>query len=175
MSNQDSSHPTPSDPSTTAPNSKESTSEMPSYRVAMRSLKLDLEGVVMLGHDGVMRSFDGTYDCNVIDAFAFSPAQIKSFLDRFPVPWSQETEDKFRGVDGRNVVGEEALFHPADDLRPPKYTAEDKVRVRKEVDEQNRELRERIEREEMEGVDVAAKYACGRVTSDYDLSPKEKV
>ncbi|KAK0114001.1 hypothetical protein ONS95_014244 [Cadophora gregata] len=164
MSDQENSQPTPS---TSSPAPAES-----SYREATRSLKLDPEGVVMLGHDGVMRSFDGSYERNVVDAVAFSPAQIKNFLDRFPEPWSQETEDKFRGVDGRNVVGEEALFHPADDLRPPKYTEEDKVRLSKEVEEKNRQLREKIEKEKSEGVDVAAKYACGRVTNDYDLSPK---
>lgn len=167
MSSQDQPPPNPSESSTTPAG--------PLYKEAIRSLKLDPEGVVMLGHDGVMRSFDGTYERNVVDAIGFSPAQIKSFLDRFPEPWTQETEDKFRGVDGRKVIGEEALYHPADDLRPPKYTEEDKIRLSKEIDEENRKLRERIEKEEREGVDVAAKYACGRVTNDYDLSPKEKV
>lgn len=120
-----------------------------------------------------MRSFDGTYDRNVLNAIALSPAQIKSYLDSFPVPWSQEVEDMHRGVDGRDVIGEEALFHPAYDMRPPKYTEEDKVRVQREIDEMNRETMVEIEREEREGVDVARKYACGRVISDYDLSPKE--
>ena len=69
---------------------------------------------------------------------------------RFPDPWTQETEDKFRGVDGRNVVDEEALYQPTDDLRPPKYTEEDKIRLSKKIDEDNRKLRERVEKEERE-------------------------
>ncbi|KAH9222371.1 hypothetical protein DL95DRAFT_381197 [Leptodontidium sp. 2 PMI_412] len=161
-------------PKQPAPSETASQSET-SHRIAVRSLKSDPMGVFQLGHDGVMRSFDGTYERNVIDAVGLSPAQIKSFLDHFPVPWSQETEDMYRGVDGRDVVGEEALFHPPDYLRPPKYTEEDKVRLKREVDEKNQEIRERIEQEERDGVDVAAKYACGRVVSNYDLGPKKEI
>lgn len=82
MSNQDQPPPNPSESSTTPAG--------PLYKEAMRSLKLDAEGVVMLAHDGVMRSFDGTYERNVIDAVAFSPAQIKSFLQ---VPRSLDSGD----------------------------------------------------------------------------------
>ncbi|KAG4432858.1 hypothetical protein IFR05_011658 [Cadophora sp. M221] len=97
-----------------------------SHRAAVCSLKSDPNGVSKLGHDGGILSFDGTDECNGIDTVGLSPVQIKGFLDHLPVPWSQETEDMYRGVDGRDVVGEEARFHPPDGLRPPKYTEEDK-------------------------------------------------
>ncbi|KAH7369554.1 hypothetical protein BKA65DRAFT_589076 [Rhexocercosporidium sp. MPI-PUGE-AT-0058] len=157
-----------------AATSKITSQPEPSHRAAIHSLRSDPKGVFQLGHEGVMRSFDGTYDRNVIGAVALSPAQIKSYLDSFPVPWSQETEDLYRGVDGRDIAGEEALFHPSDDLRPPKYT-EDRVRVQKDVEEKNREIREMIEKEEREGVDIVAKYACGRVISDSDLGLKKEI
>jgi hypothetical protein len=54
---------------------------------------------VMVGHDGVCRSFDG--DRNVVDAIGLSPRQIKELLDR--TEWSQDIEDRFRDIDGRNV------------------------------------------------------------------------
>jgi len=132
-----------------------------------------MSGCFTLGSDGVMRSFDGSYDRNVIDAAGFSPAQIKQFLDMRP--WSRETEDKFRGVDGRKVADHEALFNPPDKDRPPKLTEEEKAKGQLEVDEHNRKLMERIAQEEKDGVNITEKYACGRVVSDYDLSPKPKV
>lgn len=42
----------------------------------------------------------------------------------------------------------------------------------KETAEKNRRLREQIEKEEQEGVDVAEKYACGMAVSNYNLGPK---
>lgn len=64
-----------------------------------RTLKLKRSGICFVGRDGVFRSFDGQR--NVVDAIALSPQQIKKMLDR--MPWDQETEEKFRGIDGRAV------------------------------------------------------------------------
>jgi hypothetical protein len=64
------------------------------------------------------------------------------------------------------------MFDPEDEsLRPPERS-EEKERIRKEVEGYNRKLFERIEQERRDGVDVDAKYACGRKQSDYNLDPK---
>jgi len=67
--------------------------------VPNRKLKLKRSGICYLGSDGVFRSFDSNRD--VVDAIALSPQQIKKILDQ--MPWDKETEEKFRGVDGRVV------------------------------------------------------------------------
>ena len=136
-----------------------------------QSMKRDPQGCFQLGGDGVLRSFDGSYDRNVLDAVCFSPSQIKQLLDK--MPWSQEKEDEFRGVDGRKVVDHQALFHPPDNYRPPKWTEEEKLIAKQEAEELNRKILERIAQEERDGVNVAEKYACGRVVSNYDLTPKK--
>jgi hypothetical protein len=59
----------------------------------MSSLKRDPLGMFDLGSDGVLRSFDGPYKHNAIDAIGLSPSQIKELLDARP--WSREIEDKF--------------------------------------------------------------------------------
>ncbi|TGO44096.1 hypothetical protein BCON_0605g00010 [Botryotinia convoluta] len=134
---------------------------------AMRQLKRDHsgKGCVMVGHDGVCRSFDG--DRNVVDAIGLSPRQIKELLDR--TEWTQEIEDRFRGIDGRNVTDHKALFDPEDDLRPRKFTEDDKLKIKKH----NEELQERIEQEKRDGVNVAEKYACGKQKSDYNLDDED--
>ena len=73
------------------------------------------------------------------------PAQIKQILDTHP--WSQEVEDKFRGVDGRKVVDHDALFDPPDHLRPPRHTKEEYERKRRQIEEHNNKLRDEIEKE----------------------------
>jgi DNA-binding transcriptional MerR regulator len=127
-------------------------------------------GLYDLGSDGVLRSFDGPYKHNVIDAIGLSPAQIKELLDSRE--WSQEIEDRFRGVDGRKVTDPKALFECPEDSKPQEHTEESLKIAQAEVEEKNRKLMEQIAKEEREGVDVAAKYACGRAVSDFDLSPK---
>jgi len=61
--------------------------------------------------DGVMRVIrylpgppDQPTATEIYDAKPMSPDLIKSWLDRWP--WSQESEDRFRGVDGRTVPQE---------------------------------------------------------------------
>ncbi|KAE9367464.1 hypothetical protein N431DRAFT_470897 [Stipitochalara longipes BDJ] len=156
--------------STTEPSNPE-----PSARSIIRSMKRPSDGAfhMSLGDDGVMRCFGAYPEFPLYDAVGFSPAQIKWILDLSP--FSQEAEDKFRGVDGRTVTGHEALFNPPASLRPPVITEEEAKEIMKETERKNREMKERIERERGEGVDVDAKYACGRLQSDHDLRPKEDV
>jgi len=124
----------------------------------------------MLCDDGVMRFFTGPSTRDVLDAVPLSPTQIKQYLDLGP--WTQEQEDRFRGVDGRKVVDHQALFHPPDALRPEKMT-EDEVRIQSEkVKENNRKVVERWEREKSEGVDINYGGSCARVISDHNLDPK---
>ena len=129
------------------------------------------EGCSDLFEDGVLRGFDGPFDRNVIDAVGLSPTQIKQMLDMSP--WSQEKEDRFRGVDGRKVVDYNALFHPPEQYRVQPFTEESLKRAVAYNKERNKRMKEQIEREEKEGVDIAAKYACTRTVSNYDLSPRE--
>lgn len=124
-------------------------------------------GLYDLGSDGVLRSFDGPYKHNVIDAIGLSPRQIKELLDIRE--WSQEIEDKFRGVDGRKVMD---LFECPEDSRPKEHTEESLKAAHAESEEKNRKLREQIAKEESEGVNVGEKYACTRAVSNYDLSPR---
>jgi len=124
----------------------------------------------MLGSHGVARTFGPSPEFTVIDAVGLSPSQIKQMLDLFE--FSQESEDKFRGVDGRKVTDHKALFEPAEDDRPRfVMTQEEREERAKEIDEINRKTVERIERERAEGVDVEKKYAK---LSDHNLGPKEE-
>jgi hypothetical protein len=65
----------------------------------------------MLGSDGVWRNIqwlptppDQPSEVEVYDAKPMSPELIKLYLDTRP--WRQEVEDRFRGVDGREVPEE---------------------------------------------------------------------
>ena len=140
----------------------------------MRNMKVDPLGCIMLGKDGVLRSFDGPTTRNVIDAVALSPIQIKDILDKFP--WPQEMEDNHRGIDGRTVVNYQDLFHPSDELRPEKLSEEESKKRAAELAEHNRKILEKLELEEKDGTNVKGKAecgaACGTVISNYDLNPK---
>ena len=105
----------------------------------------------MLGTDGVMRSFSGPFTRDVIDAVALSPDQIKLYLERSSM--AKEVGDKFHGVDGRNVVDYEALYHPPEELRPPNMTEEEVRKQTVEIEEHNRKLYEKYEREKRERQD----------------------
>jgi len=124
-----------------------------------------------LGSDGVLRSFSGPYKHDVIDAIGLSPRQIKELLDL--KPWSQEIEDKFRGVDGRKVTDHEALFNPPEDSRKPDDMDETLAAKKKWAEAKNRELREQMEQDRLAGVNVAEKYVCTRSVSNHDLSPRD--
>lgn len=118
-----------------------------------------------------MRSFGPYPDHPILDAVGFSPAQIKQILDLSV--WSQETEDKFRGVDGREITSQRGLFDPSENERP-KMSEEEREEVRKEAGEVGRKTVKRIEVEKEEEVNLAEKYVCGNARSNYDLRPRPR-
>ena len=81
----------------------------------LRKIKLDVTRITWLGGDGVFRSF--TEPREVIDALPFSPNLIKALLDR--MPFEQETENAFRGVDGRNMPQEQWCCPAKSDVPDP--------------------------------------------------------
>lgn len=115
-----------------------------------------------------MRSFSGPFTRNVIDVMPLSTSQIKDYLDRRP--FSQEEEDRFRGVDGPKVVDHEALYNPPMEWRPPLYKSQEAFEVaRQEVRRKNEVLRAERERAEKNGEAV---LSCMMKISDYDLCPR---
>ena len=127
-------------------------------------------GLFDLGSDGVLRSFDGPYKHNVIDAVGLSTTQIKELLDS--TEWAQEMEDKFRGVDGRRVTDPKALFKCPEVSKPKEHTEDSLKLAQAEAEENNKKLMEQIAMEKRDSGDIAMKYACGRAVSNYDLSPR---
>ncbi|KAH8172562.1 hypothetical protein LIA77_06817 [Sarocladium implicatum] len=99
----------------------------------MKSLVLDPKGVVFLGDDGVLRSVDGERK-TVVDARGLSPAQIREYFE----PYLSEGEIGIKATDGRGVSRED-MFHPTEDLMPPKVTPEERA----ETLRCNEELRQR--------------------------------
>ncbi|KAB8211967.1 hypothetical protein BDV34DRAFT_184497 [Aspergillus parasiticus] len=86
-------------------------------------------GIVHLGKDGVVRTISGSYE--VVDARRLTPEQIKDILDVMP-PTVVRKED-FHGVDGTNVAGHDASFHPAPGVLPERPTEEEATERRKLV------------------------------------------
>jgi len=71
----------------------------------------DLKCFRQIGCDGICRTLrwvpgpdDEPTGIEVYDAQPMSPFLLKAYLDRHD--WSQATEDRFRGVDGRNTPKE---------------------------------------------------------------------
>ncbi len=116
-----------------------------------------------LPSDGVLRSFDGPYKHNVIEAIGLSPIQIKELLDI--QPWSKEIEDRFRGVDGRKVKDIQALFEPPLDSKLTKHTEESLAELKAEGTDGEGWAG---------GVNITEKYACSRAVSNYDLSSRKE-
>ena len=87
-----------------------------------------------LGADGVVRvwHFD---NWEVIDAVGLSPTQINEWLERRP--FDQATEDKFRGIDGRDV-SKENMFHPPQELVPERPSQDFVRKHHQAVEEQKR-------------------------------------
>ncbi|KAK6369446.1 hypothetical protein LTS17_009789 [Exophiala oligosperma] len=104
--------------------------EQQEFSKIMSSLKLDPMGVVCLGKDGVLRSL--TADRDVIDAVALAPKHIKAMLDR--MPFSQEAENIWRGVDG-TTVPKELWYNPDKDDLPPPLSEEEKEEARTMMEE----------------------------------------
>jgi hypothetical protein len=115
-----------------------------------------------LGADGVLRVYYSVYHpkaFEVIDAARLSPLQIKQFLDRFP--FDQATEDRFRGVDGRNVPDEQ-LLNPPEEIRPERPS-----------DEFVREHRRMVEERKRKELETGSKEVrqCGIRRSNHNLDP----
>jgi hypothetical protein len=122
-------------------------------------------GIVALGRDGVFRSL--TADRDVVDAVPLPPQLIKAMLDR--VPFQQELEDVYRGVDGTHVAREQ-WFNP-DRALLPEPLSEEKKREAQKFHEENHEMIER----NMERLRRGEQSGCGcvpQVISNYNLTPK---
>lgn len=124
-----------------------------------------------LGPDGVLRIIhwlptpdDKPTRMEVYDAVPLPPDMLKQFLDR--KPWSQEVEDRYRGVDG-TTVPQEQWMNPPPGVLPEMGT-------RKERREKIRFENERIGEERLreERGETAETKVCGMVISDYNLSPR---
>jgi hypothetical protein len=83
------------------------------FRAMINSLRTpaDRKCVHLISTDGVYRVLrylptpsDQPTEYEIYDAKPMSPEMIKAYLDR--KRWSQATEDKFRGVDGRTIPQE---------------------------------------------------------------------
>jgi hypothetical protein len=74
----------------------------PNQRPPMR---IDPDGVVNLGRDGVLRSLNADHTV-VLDYRRLSPEEIKDFA----APADQATRDALTGVDGRDVIDVEQLW-----------------------------------------------------------------
>jgi hypothetical protein len=83
------------------------------FRAMIDSLRTpaDRKCVHLISADGVYRVLhylptppDQPTDYEIYDAKPMSPEMIKAYLDR--KRWSQATEDKFRGADGRTIPQE---------------------------------------------------------------------
>jgi hypothetical protein len=83
------------------------------FRAMINSLRTpaDRKCVHLISADGVYRVLhylptpsDQPTDYEIYDAKPMSPEMLKAYLDR--KRWSQATEDKFRGADGRTIPQE---------------------------------------------------------------------
>ncbi|GIJ84829.1 hypothetical protein Asppvi_003680 [Aspergillus pseudoviridinutans] len=123
---------------------------------------LDPMGITSLGADGVFRYL--TADRDVIDAVGLRPGLIKALLDR--MPFSQDAEDKFRGVDG-TLVPREQWFNPDKGLLPPPLPEEKREQVRKRMAEGGEDFLKRF--------NDPNRPRCPLVLrSNYNLDPKEE-
>lgn len=90
-------------------------------------------------------------------------------LDRHE--WSQEIDDKYRGVDGTKVVDEKQLYEPNEESKPLNLTEEERKKLKEEMRAHNEKLMKQMKQDEEDGVDMS-KYSCTRVMSDYQSGPK---
>jgi hypothetical protein len=83
------------------------------FRAMINSLRVpaDRKCIHLISTDGVYRVLhylptppDQPTEYEIYDAKPMSPDMIKAYLDR--KRWSQETEDKFRGANGRTIPQE---------------------------------------------------------------------
>ncbi|CEI67988.1 hypothetical protein FVEN_g7739 [Fusarium venenatum] len=100
------------------------------------SYDLDLLGIADLGRDGIFRFLDA--DRNILYAIALRPALIKALLDR--LPYDEEEEKSWRGVDGTKVPKEQ-WYNPPPGILPPPLAEEH----RKEGREINEKLKDKLD------------------------------
>lgn len=98
---------------------------------------------------------------SVYDGLPMSPDLIKAYLDR--KAWNQETENRFRGVDGRRVPQEQWL-QPLPGILLS-------LGSKNEREERKKEERIRSEERTARG-EIYEGAVCGSVQSDYDLRPR---
>jgi hypothetical protein len=93
-------------------------------------LKMDpeLQGIVHLGQDGVVRSLDA--DRNVTDAVGLRPELIKAWQEQMPAEMNDEAA--FADVDGTKVPREE-WFNPPRHLLPSPLAEEHRERDPKKL------------------------------------------
>ncbi|KAI4962312.1 hypothetical protein J4E86_001344 [Alternaria arbusti] len=145
------------------------------FNAMLRSTKIHPDGhcIGSIGTDGVYREIhylpgppDQISDYEIYDAAPMTPEMIKAWLDT--KPWKQETEDKYRGADGRTVPQEQWWNPPPGIIFPmkSKNTRDEEMRVYRE---ERKAKEEKIARGEIE---AEVPVACNSIKSDYDLSPR---
>lgn len=83
----------------------------------IRTLKIDDDGFVHTGDDGVTRSYNANNE--VIDYHRTSPQQLEMLVDFWPIATDKDhLRQVFDGVDGRTVVNEDTILHPPEELKP---------------------------------------------------------
>ncbi|KAH0282038.1 hypothetical protein M436DRAFT_85294 [Aureobasidium namibiae CBS 147.97] len=78
-------------------------------------MRIDPDGVVHLGRDGVLRSLNADHTV-VLDYRRLSPEEIRDFAS----PADQATQNALIGVDGRNVNDVKQLWAVPDVIMLPK-------------------------------------------------------
>jgi len=166
---------TPPDPSVdTAP-----LDTLSQLRALVTSLKKppNGKGFRCMCKDGVLRRLhflptppDHPTKIAVYDAIPLSPEMLKMFLDR-QMPWSQEVEYRFRGVDGTSVPQEQWL-HPPPGVIPSRGSKNDRDKERVVWEKRNEELKQKIERGEVSAEEAGPACGSGGVSSNFDLRPR---
>lgn len=84
----------------------------PIIAAILNDLPTSPSGILNLGMDGVLRSFDG--EDNVLGYRQLSPEEIARFHNILPKAMREEwrLDQKYEGVDGRQVTDLEQLLHP---------------------------------------------------------------
>nr|OQO16227.1 hypothetical protein B0A51_16830 [Rachicladosporium sp. CCFEE 5018] len=121
---------------------------------------IDPMGILAIGSDGVFRSL--TAERKILNAVGLSTPQIKALLDS--MPFHQDTEDKFRGVDGTKTPVEK-WWNPDEGVLPEPLGEKERMEAEREV----REHEEKVKRGE---VTEGGECCAPRPRADYNLGPK---
>ncbi|EAT78043.1 hypothetical protein HBH56_203050 [Parastagonospora nodorum] len=133
----------------------------------------DRKCISMVCTDGVYRVLhylptppDLPTDYEIYDAKPMSPSMIKAYLDTRR--WSQATEDRFRGADGRTIPQEQWL-RPPPGIIPPRGSKNERDENMRKYREEKEQLEQKITRGE---ISPNEPVACNSIKSDYDLRPR---